>query len=189
MAIAFGLCTLLTPFSGPIVHLLYGLRYAAAGPLLAVLIWSEGPVFFGVVMSNALVAKNLQNYLPLSTVIGAAVNVVLNLYLIPRWGAMGAAWATNVSYTLAGILLFLAFPGTRPLAWLGIRILAPPCGLALFVTWSLKVISLAGPARFLVAFGLYALGAWLLGSIQRTDLNQVLQLIGRNVASFRNRAA
>ena len=117
MALVFGICVFVTLFSGLIARLTYGAKFGAAGPLLAVLIWSEVPVFFGVVMSNGLVAKNLQNYLPLSTGIGAAVNVGLNLYMIPRWGAIGSAWATNISYTLAAILLFLAFRGTR--SWLG----------------------------------------------------------------------
>ena len=188
MAIAFGLCILLTLFSAPIVHLLYGLKYAAASPLLAVLIWSEVPVFFGVVMSNALVAKNLQNYLPLSTVLGAAVNVALNLYWIPRWGALGSAWATNVSYTLAGILFFLSFQRPRPLAWIGLRILTPPCLLALFITIVLRVIPLPGSLRFIAGFGFYGLAAWVTGIVQRTDVSQFLQLATKNLSVFKTYA-
>lgn len=189
MVVAFAGCIFATLFAGPIVHLLYGEKFTAAGPILAVLIWSEVPVFFGVVMSNALVARNLQNYLPLATGVGAAANVALNLYLIPRWGAMGAAWATNISYTLAGIILFLVFPRTRSLAWLGFRILSPPCLLAFLITTVLKVIPLPGFLNFLIALGLCGLGAWHLGIVRKSDVALLAQLIGKNLAFFKTHAA
>ena len=44
------------------------------------------------------------------------VNVVLNLVLIPRFGLLGAAWATTVSLLFAGLLLLAA-----SWAWLGYR--------------------------------------------------------------------
>jgi O-antigen/teichoic acid export membrane protein len=182
MAVAFGVCVFVTLFSSLIVRLAYGARFAAAAPLLAVLIWSEVPIFFGVVVTNGLVAKNLQNYIPFSTGIGAAVNVALNLYLIPRWGAMGSAWATNISYALAGILLYFAFRGTRSVAWLGIRILAPSCLLALLVIAVPNAIPMGGFLRFLLALSMCGLGAWLLGIVRKGDVSQLAQLIGRTFA-------
>lgn len=187
MFIAFGMCVVMTLFSGLIVHLLYGAKFAASGPLLAVLIWSEVPVFFGVVLNNGLVAKNLQNYLPLSTGIGAVVNVGLNLYLIPRWGAMGSAWATNISYTLAGILFFLLFPRTRPFAWFGFRFLAPPCLLSVFIIAFLYIARATGLLGFLAAIALYASGTWLLGIVRKSEVNQLFQLI-RNLAVSKTHA-
>jgi O-antigen/teichoic acid export membrane protein len=188
MAIAFGVCIVMTLFAGPIVHLLYGAKFAAAGPLLAVLIWSEVPVFFGVVIGGGLVAKNLQNYLPVSTGIGAVVNVVLNMYLIPRWGAMGSAWATNISYTLAAILFFLVFQRSRPFAWLGFCILVPPCFLAFLITSLLISIRMPKLLSFFAAITLYGLGAWVLGIVRKSDMNQLLQLIG-NLAFPKTHAA
>jgi O-antigen/teichoic acid export membrane protein len=188
MAIAFGVCVFVTLFSGLIVRTAYGVKFAPAAPLLAVLIWSEVPVFFGVVMSNGLVAANLQNFLPLSTGVGAAVNIALNLYAIPRWGAAGSAWATNISYTLAAILLFLAFRPTRSMAWLGFRILAPPCLLALFITAILKLTPLPGFVVFLAALGLSGLGAWLLGIVRKSDLEQLVRLVMNNFGSSKTHA-
>ena len=37
----------------PVLHLLYGAKYAAAAPLLAILIWAEVAVFFGSTLANA----------------------------------------------------------------------------------------------------------------------------------------
>jgi O-antigen/teichoic acid export membrane protein len=116
------------------------------------------------------------------------VNIVLNLYAIPRWGAAGSAWATNISYTLAAILLFLAFRPTRLMAWLGFRILAPPCLLALFITAILKLILLPGFVVFLAALGLSGLGAWLLGIVRKSDLEQLVRLVMNNFGSSKTHA-
>jgi len=189
MAIAFGLCTLLTLFSGPLVHLLYGLKYAAAGPLLAVLIWSEVPLFFGVVMSNALVAKHLQNYLPFSAVVGAAVNVALNLYLIPRWGALGSAWATNISELLAAALLFLAFRPTRLVAWPGFRIAAAPALVAFVILGALFRVSLPVPIALPVVILSYGFGALITGVARKSELIQMWQLIGKSFGDVKSGAS
>lgn len=190
MAIAFGVCIVIGLFAVPIVRLLYGAKFAAAGPLLAVLIWSEVPVFFGVVIANGLIAKNLQNYLPLSTGFGAAVNVVLNLYLIPRWGAMGSAWATNVSELLAAVLLFLVFRPTRSIAWRGIRIAAAPCLLAVLIVGALSVLS---PTTTFFALPIvivaYGIGAWTTGVIKRSEIDQVWQFIGTSLVFSKPRTS
>jgi PST family polysaccharide transporter len=39
------------------------------------------------------------------TFLGAVANVLLNLLLIPIYGAFGAAVATTVSYALSGVVL------------------------------------------------------------------------------------
>ncbi len=188
MAVVFGACALISPLAGWIVHLLYGAKYVAAGPLLGVLIWSEVPEFFGVVISNGLVAKNLQNYLPLSTAVGAIANVVLNLFLIPHWGALGASWASNISYSLAAIFLFLVFRPTRPLAWLGFRISLAPCLLALLIAGTFFVLPLQVVFEAPIIVAAYGLGAWLTGTIQRSEIDHMWHLIGGNFAFSRTRA-
>lgn len=52
----------------------------------------------------------------LAVVVGLVVNVALNLFLIPRYGLIGAVWATAVSNLCALITLFVmnAFYGWRP---------------------------------------------------------------------------
>ena len=43
-------------------------------------------------------------YLPIITVVSAAINIALNLLLIPLFGIMGAAWTTLIAYALFAIL-------------------------------------------------------------------------------------
>lgn len=88
-------------FSGWIVKLLYGHQFEASGPVLAVHLWASVAAFLGVASSQHLLVENLQRISFYRTLIGAACNIILNLVLIPRLGAMGAAIATVVSYSLA----------------------------------------------------------------------------------------
>lgn len=37
------------------------------------------------------------------------INFVLNLYLIPRYGGIGASWATNFSYAIGSIIFFFVY--------------------------------------------------------------------------------
>jgi O-antigen/teichoic acid export membrane protein len=50
--------------------------------------------------------KKRTRYIPLCTGLGAVVNVLGNLFLIPRWGMMGAAWATFAGYTIMALALY-----------------------------------------------------------------------------------
>ncbi len=50
--------------------------------------------------------KKKTRYVPLFTGLGAVVNIIGNLILIPRWGIMGAAWATFAGYLVMALSLF-----------------------------------------------------------------------------------
>ena len=39
----------------------------------------------------------------------AALNVLLNILFIPRWGVVGAAWATSASYTFAFVMVVIVY--------------------------------------------------------------------------------
>jgi PST family polysaccharide transporter len=186
MSVVFAVCAVLTPIAGPLVDFFYGKAFHSSAGLLIVLVWSEVPIFFGVVISNALVAKNLQRYLPASTVAGAVMNVALNLFMIPRWGALGASWATVVSYSFAGIFLFLLIPKTRTFALQGLRIAFPSFLVALGITLALML--LPGPFwwKFVAACICFGAGAWLTGAIRRSELERAWELVRSNLAYVRS---
>jgi len=54
-----------------------------------------------VASSQYLISENLTKLSFYRTLIGMIINVLLNIFLIPRYGINGAAFATLVSYTLA----------------------------------------------------------------------------------------
>ena len=177
MAVVFAVCAMFTPIAGPLMDFFYGKQFHSSATLLVVLVWSEAPIFFGVVIANAIIAKNLQRYLPISTVLGAMVNVVLNLAFIPRWGALGASWATVVSYCLGGIFLFLGIRQTRAFAMQGLRIAFPPFVLALGITVVLTFLPWFYLWKLLFSAVSFCVGAWLTGTVQRSELDRGWELI------------
>jgi O-antigen/teichoic acid export membrane protein len=56
-------------------------------------------------------------YVPLITGLGAVVNVLGNLFLIPRWGIMGAAWATFGGYLMMALTLFIVVQRFYPVRY------------------------------------------------------------------------
>jgi PST family polysaccharide transporter len=72
-----------------------------------------------------LAAVSLQRYAPSVTAIGLLINVAMNLALIPRLGARGAAIATVVSYFASGYLASFLFKPLRPFGYTQTRALWP----------------------------------------------------------------
>jgi O-antigen/teichoic acid export membrane protein len=106
--------TLVVTFSaGSIVRLLYGAEFARAASVLRVYIWAGIFVFWGVASSKWFLAENLQLYSFLYKGSGAVINVILNLVLIKRFGVVGAAWATIISYGCAAYFLNFTHAKTR----------------------------------------------------------------------------
>ena len=94
----------MTFLSTSIVTLLFGDHFAAAGPVLAIHIWAAVFVFLGVASSQWFLAENRQILSFQRTAIGAIVNIILNLLLIPGFGVIGAAIATVISQATASWL-------------------------------------------------------------------------------------
>ncbi len=67
-----------------------------------------GYIFLGFydVLMPGIFYHNKSHLVSVYRGIGAASNVILNLLLIPRWGIMGAAWATCISFGLMSTGLF-----------------------------------------------------------------------------------
>jgi PST family polysaccharide transporter len=125
-AVAYGL-SVPVAFAAPwIVRVAYGAEFAAAGPILAVHIWSSIFVFLGVARGQWLVNEGLQRFTLAATCGGAAINVGLNLIFIPRWGGLGAAWATVVAYGFAAWLSSYLHPAVRGTAAMQTRALLIP---------------------------------------------------------------
>lgn len=78
----------------------------------AVIPWiGLGVVFHGVYLLTSIglnITKSTKFY-PVATAIAAATSVVANLLLVPRYGAIGAAWANTIAYVvLALVALWLS---------------------------------------------------------------------------------
>jgi len=186
MAVVFFVCAVITPITGPAIALLYGKEFLSSANLINVLIWSEAPLFLGVVVNHALIAKNLQRYIMIATAAGAIINISLNLVAIPRWGALGASWATVISYSVAAVFAYLIFPSSREFAWLGLRIALPPLLVAVAISVAMQHWQTSVAVKFFAAVSLYALGAWLTGTVRKSDTDQLKEVARRALKGFRS---
>jgi PST family polysaccharide transporter len=167
---AAGLCVVMTVGAPLIIKWLYGPKFAAAGPLLQILIWSEMSVFFGALLLNILIAQNLQRYLTVPTAAGAISNVLLNLYLIPRYSATGAAVATVASYTIGWMVILLFFPNTRATIYDGWKTALPALLIAAAAVRVAALLPYGDVLRVLAGVGTFILGTLLTGLIHREDV-------------------
>jgi O-antigen/teichoic acid export membrane protein len=96
--IGYSIAVPVTFLSGFIINILFGKPYAAAGPMLVVLIWSDIFINLGIARGAYLFAMNWRWIIFWVNFSCAISNIVLNYFLIPRFGGMGAAIASLFSY-------------------------------------------------------------------------------------------
>ncbi|RLA45988.1 MAG: flippase [Gammaproteobacteria bacterium] len=111
--------------SGWIVQLLYGEAFIGASLILSIHVWGACFVFLGVASGNWLLLENLQKHAFYRTGLGALVNIVLNIFLIPEYGGVGAATATIFSQVVAAYIYDVFNVETRKSFWLKTRSLLP----------------------------------------------------------------
>lgn len=124
--IALVVAVVLTFTSGPLVALLYGEEYSGGGLILAIHIWAGLFVFVREALGKWLINEGFMKFFLLGNGLGAAVNVLLNWFLIPAYGGVGAAVATVVSYAVAGYLACFIVPQTRSAGKMMSRALVVP---------------------------------------------------------------
>lgn len=87
----------LTALAEPFIVLFYGAQYLPAVAPLQIVVWYTAFSYLGVARNAWVVCENRQKYLKYLYMSAAVINVVLNLMLIPVWGAAGAAMASLVT--------------------------------------------------------------------------------------------
>jgi PST family polysaccharide transporter len=102
-----------TAFSEIIILTIFGSEYKLSSFILQIHIWSFIFVALGVSRSKWLIAENMTGIALFTTALGAVSNILLNVFLIPAYGGVGAAWATLVSYSIYCYFSLAILPQTR----------------------------------------------------------------------------
>ena len=87
-----------------LVAVLLGPGFSEAVPILRWHALTNVFVFLGVAQSVMIVNDGTSRISLIKTLSGAVASVALNLLLVPRWGAVGAAWAAVGAYGAAAVL-------------------------------------------------------------------------------------
>ncbi len=114
------------------IRLLFGREFFAAVPVFLVHVWACLPVFLGAARDRYVIVEGFLRFALLSSLLGAAVNIGLNRVLIPRYGAMGAAIATLISFSVGLIFSSLLYARTFRTGLMQLRAMILPSPLGLF---------------------------------------------------------
>lgn len=104
----------MTLLAKPMISILYGQEYAPAADVLQIAVWYIAFGYYGMVRDIWILAEGKQKYLLGINLMGALVNVVGNLLLIPVCGACGAAVASVVTQFFTNFVLCFAVKSMRP---------------------------------------------------------------------------
>ncbi len=108
-----------------IIELLYGAAYAAAVPVLQILTWYRAFSFMGTIRNIWLLAEEKQKYLPWINLSGVLLNIVMNFFMIPMWGACGAAVASLLTQVFMNFIFGFIFRPVRKNNMLMLRGISP----------------------------------------------------------------
>ena len=95
----------ITIFAELIVYIIYGVQYIAAAGVLRILVWYTTFSYIGSVRNIWILAEKKQYLLWKINLSGAVCNVLINLILIPIWGAAGAAVASLITQIFTNVII------------------------------------------------------------------------------------
>lgn len=104
--------------SSPFINLAFGEQYNESALILIIHIWSMVFYSISIISSRYFLAEGLQMYSLRRAIIALVVNVILNYFLIPIYGALGAAIATVISKLVGVWLLNAISPKTRSMFYM-----------------------------------------------------------------------
>lgn len=165
------------------LYLLTPPSYWGAAPALGILVM--GLVLSGTTQITALgiSLERKTHFLAIAAWIAALANFLLNLILIPRWGALGAGFATCVSYGVLTGLFFIWSQKLHPipvekakLIYLLFLVVAIGVLSVYFASLSWSVGLLAIKVSLLL---LVILGAWIMRIIDLSLINKLFQARSR----------
>jgi O-antigen/teichoic acid export membrane protein len=93
----------------PLIHILFGSEFSRAYVPLLLLMPGVVALSIANILTSDLAGRGKPEYASFAAGITLALTIGLDLTLIPQWGASGAAVASTVAYTGAGLFLLVIF--------------------------------------------------------------------------------
>ena len=109
-------------FAKEIIIFLYGREYIGCVLAFKILIWAFFIICISTITSGLLNSMNKQKIVAFGTGLGALINVMLNLLLIPKYSLNGAAFATVIT-EFFGFLIYIYFASR----FLNLKNIFAPC--------------------------------------------------------------
>ena len=119
LAVAIALpTTFLAPW---VIRVLYGEAFSPASGVLSIHVWAGVFVFFGSAWGKWMLLENRIKMVSFFHINAMVVNLVLNYVLIPRFGILGAGYATFLAASVGHTILPIFIKSQRIALWMLIR--------------------------------------------------------------------
>lgn len=171
-----------TLLANRIIMLIYGFEYAPAIIALQILVWSEVFIFLNVVLGTLLNSIDKQIIVTKACALAAALNVALNLILIPKYSYVGASIATVVTECFVFIFLLKQVSkigyglANRSTLRLAAKVIVASSLMGVFAAYFSKLnLAILVISSALVYFALI----YLFRGIDKTDIELAKRLIGK----------
>ena len=161
----------------PIMVLLFGNQFAAAATALPILMGAFVSISFGYLVGNMVVILRLQRQFLLNAALALALNVVLNVLLIPRYGFQAAAWvtlATEVTVMSLTARIVLKRLRMKP-SWIRIGRIALAAAVMGLATAVAGQAGLSIGPQVLIAAALYPALLVALGALRPSEVVALIQ--------------
>lgn len=175
LALPIGIGTTILAFK--IIPIFWGVNFNQAVLTLQILIWAGSLSFLSIIASNTLIVINKQKINVFVYLFALAVNIILNLVLIPKFSQDGAAISIFITELLVVILSFIfVFKNLKinpfPAQFFKILLSSLLMALLVYLTKSFNIILVV-----LCAIVFYFLVLILIKGITSSDLQLVRQLL------------
>ena len=168
-------------FSAPIMLYAGGKDFAAAGPILQILIIGVAAIFPGTVLAHAVIAIDKQKEMIKFYIFTSGSALLAYLFLIPRFSYFGAAAVTVYSEIL--IAIFSGYCVYKHSRFLPRWTVAGKAAISSVIMASF--LSLSAPDKntslihfsftLLSAIAIYVVTMYFLGALRKSDLKKIFQ--------------
>lgn len=172
LAVSLPIAVLVLVFAGEVVALLYPPEFAESALILRVLVGSVVLTVLGAWAGFALLSARQQRIVLVCNSVALALNVALNLALIPGYAYMGAAYAALATSAFVALSttafavrrLSVAIDGQRAMRLLFAN------GCAGVVAWTGLSLQLPWPVAATIGMGSYLVLVWLFRAVSTDEL-------------------
>ena len=105
--LAFPIVIGITLLADRFIMFVYSNEFTGSTIALQILVWAVVFIYLSYLMGFLLNAVNLQNLFTITMGVGAVINIILNLLLIPRFSYIGASFATLLTEIVVFFMLLL----------------------------------------------------------------------------------
>ena len=118
-----GVAIVINLTSDLIVIFLFGDEFLGSHIVLDVLIWTVPITYLGIITNKLLLREKNQKIIFLKQVSLTIINIFLNIFLIPKYGILGAALATLFADIIINILFDIIYLKSRWIFYLKLEAL------------------------------------------------------------------